>query len=266
MSVTEKPVFDWTIDPATPRPTYAGASDPYLAKLRSVHHIDEVIVAASDDDSRLRLLTAWAHRRWPHDGWNEPSAPDPMTILDEASRGRSFRCVEYAVVLAAALSSVGIRARPLGLMTRDAETAEEGAGHVVVEAWLPDRRRWVLADSQCDAILSCDGEPLSALELLTALAESPAGITMDGCEFCEVFEYLGFVAPYLYFFAVPLTVRFDVPDPLRHGGRLMLVPRGSAPPSVFQRVWPMGEVTTTHSAASFYAEPAALDAAVPSAT
>ena len=45
----------------------------------------------------LRLLH-WVHMRWQHDGLNEPTRRDALTILREARDGKNFRCVEYAIV------------------------------------------------------------------------------------------------------------------------------------------------------------------------
>ncbi|HEY6565393.1 MAG TPA: transglutaminase-like domain-containing protein, partial [Pirellulaceae bacterium] len=153
-------------------------TSPYLTRLRTEFKLDQVVAGRTSDYRRTQAVCHWVRGRWEHNGSNEPRRPDPISILQEATEGRQFRCVEYAIVLSGALSSLGIPARVVGLMTEDAETRTSGAGHVVAEAYLPDRQRWIMCDGQWDVIPLLDGKPLSALGLQEALADRAPGLSV----------------------------------------------------------------------------------------
>lgn len=229
---------------------WSDQDDPYLAELRAAYALDAAAGAGSDLE-RARALTAWVHGRWHHDGGNVPARPDPLSILREAERGRSFRCVEYATVLAGALSAVGIPARVLTLMTADVETRPAAAAHAVTEAWLPDRRRWLMLDAQWGTVQVARGEPLNALQLGRVFARS-AG--RGGA--APLRPYFAWIAEYLHFLEAPLDARIPVPagaDPRR----LMLLPADARPPRVFQGKWALTDVLHTRSETAFYPDPLA---------
>lgn len=235
---------------------FAPSSAAILAQLRATYPLMETIDGAKDDVERLRRLRWWVHTRWDHDGWNEPSANDPLTILREAAAGASFRCVEYSIVLAAVLTAVGLPARTLGLMTADAATREAGAAHMVTEAWLPDRRRWVMADGQCETSLLLSGIPLSGIEAQTAILTRRDEVQIDTAgTYVGREDYLEWIEPYLVFLRAPVEQRFDGRDDIAPPD-LMLVPRELPAPTIFQRKWPITGVEITHSLPRFYAEPA----------
>jgi len=100
------------------------------------------------------------HNQWQHNGNNEPHKNDVTSILEEVKEGKNFRCVEYGIVVAACLNSIGLKARQLNLKTKDVETTEYGAGHVVTEVFLNDLKKWMFIDGQFDAMPLLDGIPL----------------------------------------------------------------------------------------------------------
>jgi hypothetical protein len=237
---------------AVPAPVDRAA---YLARLRADYGLDGVVAGAASDLERVRRLSRWARQQWEHNGSNEPARPDPLSILAEARAGRRFRCVEYAEVLAAALSAVGVPARVLGLQRADVETARSGAGHVVTEAYLRDQRRWVLVDGQWDVIPFRGGEPLNAVGLQRALAERDPALRVESLSGTGTRRYARWVAPYLYYFvATPRPWATGVPDGPEG---IMLVPLGARAPSVFQRRFAQPRFRATHSEPTFYAAPPA---------
>ncbi len=56
-----------------------------LRELRERYGL-EPLAADSKNDLEIRRICAWVHSRWPHDGWNEPSSPNALTILDLDTR------------------------------------------------------------------------------------------------------------------------------------------------------------------------------------
>jgi membrane dipeptidase len=247
-----------------PGPDQAGAGDPpldfrwsdpgspYLDSLRTRYRLDTLVAGGTGDYERARRVSAWVRQQFDHDGGNMPPAPDPISILEAAAGGERFRCVEYATVLAAALTSIGIPARELALKTEDSETRTSGAGHVVVEAWLPDRGKWMLLDGQHDVAVLRDGTPLSALELAESLERDEEIVVETTRGPATVQHWAPWVAPYLFYLDVPLDNRFGVE---REPGRLMLVPSGAPEPEVFQGRFPLRDFRYTGDAALFYARP-----------
>ncbi len=236
---------------------YSSPDDPYLERLRDVHDLDGLIAGTSTDLDRILAVSTWVNALWQHDGDNQPSSSDPLTIIAEAKQGNRFRCVEYAIVLDGALKALGIPARRLGLKTADVETRTSGAGHVVVEAYSRDLQKWLLVDPQFNLIPMVDGVPLNALELQRALASEKRVSYKSVSRRRPVAHllltrliYPAFIGQYLHFFDFPMDQSSQGPS--QH---LMLVPKGAAPPRVFQGRFPLDYMVYTHNQRLFYAAP-----------
>src|SRR5690606_22998737 len=96
-------------------------SNAYLAELREQYPIEKLVKDAKDDQEKALRILHWVHSQWPHNGDNQPSKSDALTILKEAKSGKNFRCVEYGIVSAACLNAIGLKARVLALKTKDVE-------------------------------------------------------------------------------------------------------------------------------------------------
>lgn len=199
---------------------------PEIAQLRSEFHIDEVVSGAGNDYERLIRLAKWTSRQWEHDPFHMASKSDPITILREAKAGGRFICQNYAMVLAGAARSCGFYARHLAISPADVETRSEA--HSVVDVWLPDFRKWVLADAQYGIVPELKGAPLDALELQKAIAEG-APIRCQGNE-SQCAEWQSFIISNLFYFKIG-------DDQRRFGGhvsrQLVLVPKGAKEPHQF---------------------------------
>ena len=231
--------------------------EAYLRRLRDEYNLDTIVAHAADEYDKVRAIRKWARDLWAHDGWNEPSRSDPLTILNEAARGKNFRCVEYAIVTSGALTALGIPARVMSLKTQDVETREFGASHVVLEAYLASLHKWVFVDSQWDVTPFLQ-EPLSAVEFQRAIAEQPERLSLDTSSGAEQTEYLEWIAPYLFYFDVPFDNRVTAENALwRLEGldHLMLVSLGAPEPTKFQRNWSLEGMKYTRSLNAFYAQP-----------
>jgi transglutaminase-like putative cysteine protease len=224
--------------------------DPYLTRLREEYALDSLVAGRKSEYEKVRAVSRWVRSRWEHNGSNMPEKPDPISILEEAKQGKRFRCVEYSAVLAGALNAVGIPARVVSLLTEDVETRESGAAHVVAEAYLADRKKWVMVDGQWDVIPTLKGRPLGAVEFQRALARRAKGLGVDTFSGVKADGYFEWVAPYLFYFITKFDGRYGVAAARKE---LVLVPVGAKEPKVVQRKWPIGDVVYTHSLRAFNA-------------
>jgi transglutaminase-like putative cysteine protease len=222
--------------------------DPYLVRLRTAYGLDEVVAGKRGDYEKVRAVSRWVRTRWEHNGSNMPEKSDPISILEEAGRGKRFRCVEYSAVLAGALNAVGIPARVLSLLTEDVETRESGAAHVVAEAYLADMKKWVMVDGQWDVIPTLKGRPLGAVEFQRALARRAKGLGVDSFSGVKADGYYEWIAPYLFYFITKFDSRYGVQASRKE---LVLVPVGAKEPKIVQRKWPIGDVVYTNSLRAF---------------
>lgn len=235
-----------------------GTANAYLAQLRQQYNLDAVVQGAPNDTERALRLLHWVHQQWQHNGNNEPSKNDALTILAEAKQGKQFRCVEYGIVATSCLNAYGLTSRVLGLKTKDVETTPSGAGHVLLETWLPDRQKWAILDGQWDALPVLRGTPLNAVEFQQAIAKDYKDLEIRSLSGTSKMAYVNWIYPYLYF----MDVRFDNREGLglkrdKASGKssLMLVPAGAKEPTVFQVKSPISNCVYTHSSATFYAKP-----------
>ncbi|MDR2148686.1 MAG: transglutaminase-like domain-containing protein [Tannerella sp.] len=234
-------------------------NNEYLELLRSKYPIDSLIKNTQSDTEKVLNILNWVHRQWRHDGNNEPTSNDAISILDEAKTGKNFRCVEYGIVAAACLNAVGLKSRVLALKTKDAETAQSGAGHVVTEVFLNDLKKWVFIDGQHDAMPVLNGVPINAVEFQKAIVENFDQLEIKS-SFIGKERYTNWIYPYLYYFDVNFDNREGTDDKQLIDGKrsLMLVPLGAKNPTVFQIRFPIDRTKYTHSLQDFYEPPSAV--------
>ena len=229
---------------------FQSPNDAYLKRLRTEYKLDEVVAGKRTQYEKVRAISKWVNSRWQHDSENQPQHPDAISILQEAAQGKRFRCVEYSTVLAAALNSVGIPARSLGLQTKDVEIREIGAGHVVAEAYLSELDKWIMVDGQADAIPTLRGKPLNAVEFQAALARRDKHLSVDSSSPFPTNDYFLWIAPNLYYFIS--TVSSPTNSDWRN---LYLKPIGAKDVKVFQKTIPIENAVFTTSLNTFYAKP-----------
>ena len=79
-------------------PTYAflrsSMDEPYLVELRTKYQLNQLLAKSQSDYQRVRLISKWVRTQWEHNGSNEPRRAEPIAILEEAAKGKQFRCVE----------------------------------------------------------------------------------------------------------------------------------------------------------------------------
>ena len=263
--------FNLGTEPLRWSETYSTTSDPWVRvhhpgeeapnRMREDYLPAELVTARGSEIEVTLALAGWVNGLWSHSGSNTPSDPSPFTILDEARTGARFRCVEYTTIMVAAAQSLGIPARSVGLKTKRAAAARSGAGHIVAEVWLSDMGKWVMVDPQTAYVPVLDGLPLNAVELQQSLVEQPWSVGILSASGrvprASAFQYLTWLAPYLYHFDTNADQRvYDNPED-RSGNALMLIPAGAEALHVFQRRFPLTGYTYISHPELFYAPPVA---------
>lgn len=230
----------------------------YLNLLRSKYPLDSLIRDTKTDTEKVLKLMHWVHTRWKHNGNNEPLKADAISILDEAKKGADFRCVEYGIVTAACLNAMGLKARTLSLKTKEVETTQYGAGHVLTEVYLNDLKKWILLDTQWDIMPVLNDIPLSAVEFQKAIVENYDKIEIKTTADATKRNYVEWIYPYLFYFNFPLDNREGTTfkrNKIRGKKAMMLVPLGAKNPTVFQITKKLDYCLYTHSLKDFYAAP-----------
>lgn len=234
----------------------------YLRDLRQGYHLDSLTGNSNDELEKIKMILDWTHRQWEHDGSNNPSNPDALTILKEARDGKKFRCVEYGIVASSALNSIGIPARVIGLKCRDIEKVRQGGGHVASEVYSATLNKWIFLDPQFNVIPVLNGVPLNSAEFQKAILNDRGNlklINLQGDVSAEdVNKYVGWVAKYLFYLDVLFDQRIgNEPDYQKISGmtKITLVPVGEKEPKVFQRHSPINYSFYTNSLNDFYRKP-----------
>lgn len=224
----------------------SGPENPYLTRLRTQYNLEALIADSRGDMERVKILCTWVHTRWNHVGDAKNQPTDPIGLLEAASIGDNFRCVEYGVTVAGCLNAVGIPARVVYARSEDVETKRVGAGHVFAEAWLRDKKKWVFVDPQLNVVGEANGEPLSAIEFRNAFAEPHPRV-----------HYWHGLGACLHYFAYDIDQRYPISE--RAKGIVTLGPVGAPEPKVFQRRSPMNSVLYTHDLGAVYGPPGEPD-------
>lgn len=236
------------------------AGNLYLRQLREENALASLTDMLPSDQSKALAILDWTHRQWTHNGSNQPTKNDALTILKEVREGEKFRCVEYGIVSSKALQSLGYRARLLSLKTKDVETTKYGAGHVLAEVWLPDVKKWAFIDGQFNVMPMLNGVPLNVVEFREAIQDKKA-FTLNNSK-GEVSRrdqrhYLSFVTDYIYYLDTPFDNRQSITTErkkINGKSSLMLVPLGAKNPTVFQRGYKMDHALYTNAIRDFYPE------------
>ncbi len=240
---------------------YPIQGSPILSELKHLSGIE--LNSEKSELENAKDIIGYAHSLFTHDGDNNPSSADPLTILKEALAGQSFRCVEYSTLATGLLWANGIPARTIGLKTSDVETREYGAGHVVIEFWSDDLNKWVMSDVQAGLIAESENVPLSAYELRQHLdSGKPVNyIPVTGSKFVpndpfgERPSYSDWIHEYLYFIDTPTSLTLGNEDKSKEQ-IAMLIPEGTQPPKTFQGMFEMNALYT-HKPQDFYRTPSA---------
>jgi hypothetical protein len=240
-------------DARVPSCNYFSYEPIFIENFRAFANIEKLLPDIVGEYEKAILITNWVHNQWKHNGINEPSVAEPIQILKEAKLGKKFRCVEYSILLHAALNCYGVKSRILYLRTRDVETRPSGAGHVVVECYLGSLGKWALFDPQVNIHFEKKGMPLNAVELQHELSISSEDVLM------LVFNsrlnkrlktrYSKWICQYLYYFH---TDQVAVYPPKYPRNQIVLMPVDAKVPTEFQGTPIREKLIPTNSYRAFY--------------
>ncbi|MFN4000395.1 transglutaminase domain-containing protein [Algoriphagus sp.] len=236
-------------------------NSPELLTLKTNYGLDSIAKTGNTEFEQILALLSWTNSRWKHSGSNEPSESNTLTILEEAEKGKKFRCVEYGIVLRSVLAVNGFKARTLGLKTKDVEVTLLGAGHVLTEVWSEQFSKWLMLDAQFNVVPTMNGTPLNAVEFQRAIIQKENFQLVDSKG--EVDDktrkkYMNFIPHYLYYFDYKFDQRelpYDSLLKINENGYLMLVPLGTKPPNKFQKRHELDYFEYTNSLKDFYKKP-----------
>jgi len=225
-----------------------------LKNLKEYFKLDTLISNTKNDFDKIKKIQSWVHSQWEHDGDNVPEKNDAMFILQEAKKGKKFRCVEYSTVTTSCLQSLGFIVRSLWIKTKDVDVVNYGAGHVVNEIYLNDFEKWFFIDPQFDIIVLKNGIPLNAVEFQSAIANKEKIEIINPNKEITDKEYIDWISPYLFYFTTSLNNgRISIWDRIIGTKKqLTLVPLGHKPPKYFQRLFRIMTNLKTNSIADFY--------------
>ena len=252
-NVIEKLYFDNTVKHEYQFIMIDSVDSNYYIALSDFVNLDSIINQEIDPTAIAIKLTDYTHNQWKHNGNNTPTKFEGLTILEEAKRGKQFRCVEYSILLTELLNASNIPARQIGLKTKNVETQKTGAGHVAVEYFDEKLQKWIYADAQFNVIAFKDGTPLSSVELQEAI-KNDAKITVSNQSSKHVNKFKNWIGKYLYYFDTAFDQRVKNEDRFSYNGKtkLMLVPKGAKEPQKFQINSEIKNVIYTNSLAEFY--------------
>ena len=245
--ITDKSEVDFIFE-------YPDSNDQIFSELKNITGFN--LNSDKNEIEKAKIITDYVHNLFQHSGDNKPSSLNPVTIINEAREGKSFRCVEYSHLTTALLWAFNIPSRSVSLKTKDMETREIGAGHVVVEFYSSEYNKWIMIDVQEGVLFKSENAYLSAFELSEKINNNTPieFITTDNSNYPKKEVYTKWIKEYLYFFETPIKIDFEgiiTNEDRLNAKRLMLVPLDSENPKVFQKIFPINAIYT-HSILDFY--------------
>jgi hypothetical protein len=143
---------------------YEDFANPRLIELRDRYRLRRAVAAGRSQLQQMLLLRHWVHQAIPRGMPAHLGELDSLTILDCASRGDTFYCSHYAMVMMQCALALGWQARRLGI-DRDHTRNESSTHHGVTEVWSDQLDKWIVVDAMFDVHYEKAGVPLNALEL-----------------------------------------------------------------------------------------------------
>ncbi|MFN5310008.1 MAG: transglutaminase domain-containing protein [Candidatus Kapaibacterium sp.] len=122
-----------------------------LVQLRLMYSLDTLKKTSMNQITHQVTVMNWVHGLWRHNPIQSAPSQKCLDILQEVKKGQTFRCMEYASVLAQSLQSLGYSARILELCSEGMSYGLAKA-HAAVEVWNDDLQKWIFLDPQNNAL------------------------------------------------------------------------------------------------------------------
>lgn len=158
--VSSADIYDWT--PAT-APGWFRLDDPSVPE---ADHFRQPVAPLVEDGSRLDQYLAimnWVRAQVVVADAYAAIPGDPVSVHRAMLTGTPAQCGNFATLLAAASTSVGLgEVRTWHLLGDD---GPGGQGHVANEVWIPELKQWVFLDPMNNTLVLLDGAPASLFDV-----------------------------------------------------------------------------------------------------
>jgi hypothetical protein len=244
---------------------YTDFDSVYLKDLKIESGIEKINWQHQSTLEKILKLQHYVYKLLKHGNIDYSTNGDPLSIIKNSKKGECVRCVEFCIVLTALLQSIGIYARKVDLIIKDADIIKSNASHSIVEAFDLELNKWVMLDPQNNIIpINLENnQPLNALELKKILDSSNISLKFLGVNDTKsAINYLRFLKPYLYYFHVNSCQIYDYSDLKSTSNtvtptNIYLKSKGSKNLQMFQKRFPIQDALFTESEESFYQNPIA---------
>ena len=232
------------------------SNEAQLKTLKETNRLETLIDQKNPDFQNIMEVRSWVSLKWEQDAKIFNKSNNIRTIFNKSEKGPGNRGLEYILMIKSCLRSLGFTIRTLFIESKDGEELKKGAKHVLLEAYLRDKKKWFLIDPKFDIIIKKNGVPLNAIEFQQALVNEEELDVINPSGRINSEDYLEWVGPYLFFFTISLNKgAVNICDGI-YGNkkRLTLVPINEEPPLDFKNSMRIRTSLITHSIADFYPE------------
>lgn len=143
---------------------------PDNIEVREKYRLDE-IAGEGDELSKTRNLLAWVSDKIKHDGYQNVFVPKETALhfLNYTyEKDFGINCKQLAITLSDCLRAVGIKARPVFIMPK---AANSGDNHVITHVYIESFEKWIAVDPSYGATFrNSEGKYLNCFELRTEIA------------------------------------------------------------------------------------------------
>lgn len=139
--------------------------------LKQIKPSENVRKCRNGDLEKSLHMLSWVNSHIRHKGnYDNSDTQDALTLLGAAfDKNYGINCLAMSIVLCECLLALRVRARVMYMMPKN---AQDGDNHVVVEAYVPDKNKWIMLDptygSYC---LNSEGEILNLYEIRNCIAQ-----------------------------------------------------------------------------------------------
>lgn len=216
------------------------------ATLENLHHLERTTEGCITDSERIQKLTDWVHQLWLPQPGKFSKSSNPLSIIGRAQKGERFGWTDYNLVLAHALTAIGIPTRLITLRTRDCNYRPIGSHCHGLEYFDRDHLKWVWFDANPGIQIRQGFLPLNIFEIKEAILNQYLLTTDPDISDLSIEQYIAQISPFLDIF---------VYQPIGQNRLFALVPPQL---SIWKNKWGIGPKVydvRCHCMANFYVSP-----------